>query len=145
VRARRQPAQALVFFTMLLPLFLAVLGLALDGGHLFAARTNLQAVADASARSGAVHLNTARMYIQGTGEVLLNPAEAATAARDYAIYQGISADAVDAVADDQSVHVDVHEDVPTVFVRVVHIDSVTIRASSTAHARYGVDRPVNGD
>jgi uncharacterized membrane protein len=145
VSARRQPAQALVFFTMLLPLFLAVVGLALDGGHLFAARTNLQAVADASARSGAVHLDTARMYIQGTGDVLLNPTEAAAAARDYAVYEGVSADAVDAVADDQSVYVDVHEDVPTVFVRVVHIDSVRIQASSTAHARYGVDRPVKGD
>jgi Flp pilus assembly protein TadG len=140
----RQPAQALVFFTMMLPLFLALLGLALDGGHLFAARTNLQAIADASARSGAVHLDTARIYVQGAGDVLLNPSEAAVAARDYAVYQGVAADAVDAVADDQSVQVKVHENVPTVFVRVVHIDSVTIRASSTAHARYGVDRAVSG-
>jgi hypothetical protein len=44
---QRQPAQALVFLTAMLPLFLAVIGLALDGGHLFAERANLQAIADA--------------------------------------------------------------------------------------------------
>src|SRR5205807_6654493 len=59
---QRQSAQALVFLTAMLPLFLAVIGLALDGGHLFAERANLQAIADASVRAGAVRLDTARMY-----------------------------------------------------------------------------------
>ena len=140
----RQHGQALVFLTAVLPLFLAVIGLALDGGHLFAERADLQAIADASARAGAVRLDTARMYREGTGVVFLSPDDAASAARDYASYHGLTADQIDTNADDQLVTVQLHQDVPTVFVRVVRIDTVTIRASSTASARYGVDRPLNG-
>jgi Flp pilus assembly protein TadG len=144
MKNRRERAQALVFLTVMLPLFLAVIGLALDGGHLFAERADLQAIADASARAGAVRLDTARMYREGTGAVFLSPDEAAAAARDYASYHGLAADAIDAAADDAVVTVQLHTDVPTVFVRVVHIESITIHASSTASARYGVDRPLNG-
>jgi len=129
---------------MLLPLFLAVIGLALDGGHIFAERADLQAIADASARAGAERLDTARMYREGTGTVVLSPDQATAAARDYAAYQGLAPDAIDAAADDQVVTVQLHQDVPTMFVRVVHIDTITIRASSTAYARYGVDRPLDG-
>ena len=141
---QRQQAQALVFLTAMLPLFLAVVGLALDGGHLFTERANLQAVADASVRAGAVRLDTARMYREGTGVVVLSPREAAAAARDYAAYHGLAPETIEAAADDQLVSIRVHQDVPTVFVRVVGIDTVTIRASSAAHARYGVERPLNG-
>ena len=140
----RARSQALVFLAAVLPLFLAVIGLALDGGHLFAERANLQAVADASARAGAVRLDTQRMYREGTGAVFLSPDDAAAAARDYATYHGLATEAIGAVADDQVVAVQLHEDVPTVFVRVVRIDTITIRASSTASGRYGVDRPLNG-
>ena len=143
--AQRQQAQALVFLTAMLPLFLAVIGLALDGGHLFAERANLQAIADASARAGAVRLDTARMYREGTGVIVLSPEDAAAAARDYAAYHGLAPEAIDAVADDQVVRIDMHRDVPTVFVRIVRIDAVTIRASSMARARYGIDHPLNGD
>src|SRR5262245_51763538 len=142
--AQRQQAQALVFLTAMLPLFLAVIGLALDGGQLFAERADLQAIADASARAGAVRLDTARMYREGTGDVFLSPDDAAAAARDYASYHGLTADQINTNADDQFVTVQLRQDVPTVFVRVVRIDTVTIRASSTAGARYGVDRPLSG-
>jgi Flp pilus assembly protein TadG len=144
MRRGRERAQALVYLTAMLPLFLAVIGLALDGGHLFAERANLQAVADASARAGAVRLDTARMYREATGAVFLNPDEAAAAARDYASYHGLSPDSIQASADDQVVTVQLHSDVPTVFVKVVRIDTVTIRAAAMASTRYGVDRPLNG-
>jgi Flp pilus assembly protein TadG len=144
MKRRRERAQTLVFLAVMLPLFLAVIGLALDGGHLFAERANLQAIADASARAGAVRLDSARMYSEGTGAVFLSPDQATAAARDYASYHGLAADAIDAAADDQVVSIQLHTDVPTVFMKVVHIDSVTIRATSTASARYGVDRPLNG-
>ena len=144
MRRHRARGQALVFLTTMLPLFLGVIGLALDGGHMFAERVNLQAIADASARAGAVRLDTARMYGDGTGAVFLNPADAAAAARDYASYHGLASDAIETAADDQAVSVQLHSDVATVFVKVVHIDTVTIRASSRASARYGVDVPLNG-
>jgi Flp pilus assembly protein TadG len=144
MRWRRERAQALVFLTVMLPLFLAVIGLALDGGHMFSERANLQAIADASARAGAMRLDTPRMYRDGTGAVFLSPDEAVAAARDYATYHGLPKDGIEAAADDQVVTVQLHEGVATVFVKVVHIDSVVIRASSSASARYGVDRPLNG-
>src|SRR5262252_536581 len=112
MRRRRERAQALVFLTVMLPLFLAIIGLALDGGHLFAERANLQAIADASARAGAVRLDTARMYREGTGVVVLSPDLATAAARDYAAYHGLAPEAIDAAADDQVVSIAVHQDVP---------------------------------
>src|SRR5262244_3171517 len=92
---RRMRAQATVFLVAMMPLFLAVIGLALDGGQMFAQRTELQAIADTSARAGAVQLDTGRMYREGTGVVFLSPADAEAAARDYAAYHGVQADAVD--------------------------------------------------
>jgi len=141
---RRPRAQATIFLVAAMPLFLAVVGLALDGGHMFAQRTELQAIADASARAGAVQLDTGRMYREGTGLVFLSPADAEAAARDYAIYHGLPSEAVDTEADDSTVSVHVHRNVPTVFVRVVRINSLTIEAAATARARYGIDRPLNG-
>ena len=144
LRAGRTRAQAMVFMTMMLPLFLAVVGLALDGGYLFAERATLQAIADASARAGAVHVDTARMYREGTGIVVLNPGDAIAAAQAYAQYQGLAPEDVQAQADDQVVSVQVSRTVPTVFVRIVNIDSLEIHAAATAHARYGIAEPLNG-
>src|SRR5205814_676864 len=73
----RARAQALVFLTAMLPLFLGVIGLALNGGHLFDERANLQAIADASARAGAVQLDTARMYASGAGASAPQPSHGA--------------------------------------------------------------------
>ena len=144
LRAGRTRAQAMVFMTMMLPLFLAVVGLALDGGYLFAERATLQAIADASARAGAVHVDTARMYREGTGIVVLNPGDAIAAAQAYAQYQGLAPEDVQAQADDQVVSVQVSRTVPTVFMRIVNIDSLEIHAAATAHARYGIAEPLNG-
>ena len=84
------------------------------------------------------------MYQEGTGEVVLYPEDAAAAARAYAAYHGLSPEAINAAADDATVSVQLQHDVPTVFIRVVRIDTITIRAFSAAHARYGVDSPLNG-
>jgi uncharacterized membrane protein len=140
----RSRAQATVYLVGTMPLFLAVVGLALDGGHMFAQRTELQAIADAAARAGAVQLDTGRMYREGTGLVVLSPADAEAAARDYAAYHGLPADALDVQAYESTVSVRVWRSVPTVFVRIVRINTLTIRAASTAHARYGIDQPLNG-
>jgi uncharacterized membrane protein len=140
----RRRAQATVFLVATMPLFLAVVGLALDGGHMFVQRTELQAIADASARAGAVQLDTARMYREGLGLVVLSPADAEAAVRDYAAYHGLPADALDVQADESTVSVRAWRNVPTVFVRIVRVNTLTIRAASTAHARYGIDRPLGG-
>jgi len=141
---RRERAQVLVFLTAMLPLFLAVIGLALDGGHVFAERAYLQAIADASARAGAIRVDTTRMYQEGTGAVLLDAREASRAALAYAEYHGIRPDAIAVSADEHRVRVELQHGVPTVFVRIVHVDTVVVRASATAGVRYGVDQALSG-
>ena len=75
MRRHRARAQALVFLTAMLPLFLGVIGLALDGGHLFAERANLQAIADARAgRMGSFYRalsRTNRLIVRGPAEAQL--------------------------------------------------------------------------
>ena len=41
-----------VFVAVAMTLFVSLVGLALDAGHLYAVHTDLQAVADAAARAG---------------------------------------------------------------------------------------------
>ena len=45
--------QAIVWTAVMLPLFLAIVGLAADGGLVFSARRELQNIADSAARAGA--------------------------------------------------------------------------------------------
>ena len=54
---RRSRGQATISLVITLPLFLAVGGLALDAGHVFAQRAHLQAIADAAARAGAIQVD----------------------------------------------------------------------------------------
>jgi Flp pilus assembly protein TadG len=123
---------------MTLPLFLAVAGLALDAGHVFARRAHLQAIADAAARAGAIQVDEAGLYSRGDGVVRLEPTAAREAAMYYAMYNGTLAE--DVQADEASVYVRVTQDVPTVFLRVVRVNSIQIRAEATARPRYGIDR-----
>jgi Flp pilus assembly protein TadG len=51
--AKKSPGQVMVFFAIMLPVFFAVGGLAVDGGHLMVARNVYQNAADAGAFAGA--------------------------------------------------------------------------------------------
>jgi Flp pilus assembly protein TadG len=135
---RRSRGQATIFLVMTLPLFLAVGGLALDAGHVYAQRTHLQSIADAAARAGAIQVDEAGLYSRGDGVVRLQPTAAREAAMYYAMYNGTLAE--DVQADEASVYVRMTQDVPTVFLRVVRVNSIQIRAEATARPRYGIDR-----
>jgi len=135
---RRSRGQATIFLVLTLPLFLAVGGLALDAGHVFAQRTHLQSIADAAARAGAIQVDEAGLYSRGDGVVRLQPTAAREAAMYYAMYNGTLAE--DVQADEASVYVRMSQNVPTVFLRVVRVNSIQIRAEATARPRYGIDR-----
>ena len=135
---QRSRAQATVFLVITLPLFLAVGGLALDAGHVFAQRTHLQSIADAAARAGAIQVDEAGLYSRGDGVVRLEPTAAREAAMYYAMYNGTLAE--DVQADEAAVYVRMSQDVPTVFLRVVRVNSIQIRAEATARPRYGIDQ-----
>src|SRR5215470_3459035 len=68
-----QPAQALVWLTVAIPLFITVAGLAIDGGVLLNARRQLQSATDGAARAAATRLDTPRLRASGGADIQLDP------------------------------------------------------------------------
>jgi Flp pilus assembly protein TadG len=130
-----------VFFALMLPVFLAVVGLALDGGRILEKHADLEAIADASARAGAAAMDTSAssaLRSDPSSPPTLDPGAAEDAAWAYAEYEGAVPLAV--TADTSQVTVRVGERVPTVFLRVAHLDSLWIEARGIAHPQPGVSQ-----
>ena len=127
--------QALLWVAIMLPLFLAIIGLALDGGALFAARRQAQNAADAAARAGAQEIDIARY--RATGEMTLDRPMARYVARQYAEGRGESGATVD-IAGTQVI-VTVRRDVPLSFLKLVGLSRVSIAATAIAQPFYGID------
>ena len=128
-----------------LPVLVAISGLALDGGVVFAARRELQNVADAAARAGAAEVDAAAFQRSGGVVVLDGPRALAVASAYVADYnalhradQQVAVDDVTLAGRDR-VLVVVHRDARTAFLRIVKIPSVSIRAEATATVRAGGD------
>jgi Flp pilus assembly protein TadG len=141
---RRTAAQALIWFTLALPMFVSIAGLAIDGGVLLASRRQLQSVADGAARAGATRLDLGRLRASGGAEVQLDRTLAADAARTY-LDQRLAAELVWPATphtfvevDARRVHVLIQGALPTAFLRVVHINSVPVEASAVADVQYGI-------
>ena len=79
----RSAAQALVWLTLALPMFVSIAGLAIDGGVLLASRRQLQSVADGAARAGATRLDLDRLRGSGGADVQLDQGLALEAASTY--------------------------------------------------------------
>jgi Flp pilus assembly protein TadG len=128
-----------LFILATLPLYLAIVGLALDGGRAFVARSDLQSVADSAARAGATQLDTSLgspLRADTEAQPRLLPAAARSAAQSYAIRHGIRPTAV--AADEQRVVVDVAEDVQTVFLPIIRVDRIPVAARGVARPRAGL-------
>jgi Flp pilus assembly protein TadG len=141
---RLQRAQVTVFFALMLPVFLAVVGLALDGGRILEKHADLEAIADASARAGAAAMDTSAsgaLRSDPSSPSTLDPGAAEEAARAYAEYEGAVPLAV--TANTSQVMVRVGERVPTVFLRVAHLDSLWIESRGIAHPQPGVGQAGN--
>lgn len=134
-----QAGQAIVWTAIMLPLFLSVVGLAIDAGILFSARRELQNVADSAARAGAMQVDV-RAYRESSGaNVVLDQAAARDAAAEYVAQQGKGM-AATVAAEPQRVMVSVSRDVPTSFLRLVGITTVRVSATAPAEVRYGIER-----
>lgn len=134
-----QAGQAMVWAAVMLPLFLSVVGLAIDAGIVFSARRELQNVADSAARAGAMQVDV-RAYRESSGaNIVLDQAAARDAAAEYAARQGKGM-AATVAAETQRVVVSVSRDVPTSFLRLVGITSVRVSATAPAEVRYGIER-----
>jgi Flp pilus assembly protein TadG len=127
--------QALVWVEVFMPIFLAVIGLALDVGVVFDREQGLLRLARSAARMGAEQIDVAA-YRVGNGEPVLDPAAARAAALTYIDGQatGVSANVT---ADRQSVVVRVSQDVPLDFLRIVHLDTAPIAATGVARIATG--------
>jgi uncharacterized membrane protein len=125
--------QVLTWIAVFLPALLVVLGLVVDGGLAFAARRDLQGLADAAAHAGAMQIDTTTYA--ATGQVQLSPDHARTAAEEYlSMHAGITSTIV---VGPTWVRVTVGKSWPTVFLRLFGVRSVTMSATATAHARVG--------
>ena len=131
--------QAIVWTAVMLPLFLSVVGLAIDAGLVFNARRELQNVADAAARAGAMQVDE-RVYRASAGAtVVLDQAAAGRVASEYLTGQGSNLSARIA-AEPQRVTVEVERQVPTSFLRLAGINNIRIGASAPAEVRHGIER-----
>jgi uncharacterized membrane protein len=134
---RRQRATALAWTAVMMPFFLSIVGLTIDSGVMFKERRDLQSVADGAARAGAMQIDQTAYRASSGSTVTLDPSAARAAAETYLTGQPADLRAkVDANA--QQVVVQVQRNVPTAFLRIVHIDSANIGASSVALPRHGV-------
>lgn len=145
VSGRRSPAQALLWLTLAIPLFVSVAGLAIDGGLLLDSRRDLQSIADGAARAGATRLDTDRLRASGGADVELEPGLARQAARQYMDQSLLhTVHAWDAQPESEievgarRVHVLMHATIQTAFLRIVFIDSVPVEASAFADVQFGI-------
>lgn len=135
----KQLGQVILWVAVMLPLFLSVIGLAVDGGLVFSARRELQNVADSAARAGAMQIDQ-QAYRDSSGQaVVLDVVAARQVAAEYVSSQGAGLATV-VRAESGHVVVQVGRDVPTSFLRLAGIDRVRVTTTASAEERYGVER-----
>ena len=117
---------------------LAVAALVVDGGVLFAARRDLQALTDGAARAGAMAVDVQRL--RDTELVRLDPEEAEKAVRQYLDAAGFNGTST-IRADILSVTVHLSETRPTVMMGLLGVRSVRVEADAVARPRTGINRP----
>lgn len=117
---------------------LAIMALVIDGGVLFAARRDLQGLADGAARSGAMSVDIDEL--RRSGQVRLDPSLAEQAMRDYLRAAGFDG-VVSVQADTLSAAIDLAEERETVMMGLVGIRSVRAEAHAVARPRAGIEAP----
>ena len=136
--ARLERGYAMVWTAAMLPFLLIVVGLTVDGGVMFDGQRDLQNIADAAARAGAMQIDQ-NVYRQTNGASVVLDQNAArdTAAQSVAGEGGVQGTIT---ADSQRVTVKVERDVPTSFMQVAGIKTVHLTAIAPAEVRYGIER-----
>jgi Flp pilus assembly protein TadG len=117
---------------------LAVAALVVDGGVLFAARRDLQGLADGAARAGAMAIDEG--VLRETGAVRLSPTAARDSAARYLEAAGFEGD-VRIDADMLVVTVDLEETRPTLMMGLLGVRTVTVTAHAVARPRVGIQEP----
>jgi Flp pilus assembly protein TadG len=137
-RARGESGVVAPLTAVMLLGLLAVMALVVDGGVLFAARRDLQGLADGAARAGAMALDIGAL--RQTGQVRLDPDQATRVARRYlsaAGFRGVPTVRADTLV----VTVRLSEIRSTVMMGALGIRSIRVEAQAVARPRTGIDRP----
>ncbi|HLG72493.1 MAG TPA: Tad domain-containing protein [Chloroflexota bacterium] len=137
------PGQAVVWAAVMMPMFLAVVGLAIDGGVAMKAQRQLQSVADGAARAGAMQIDQKAYRASSGGALQLDPAKAKQAAAQYVSAQAPDVSG-DVTADPQQVVVSLKQQIPTTFIQIVGIDHMEVDAVAPARIRFGIQQEVGG-
>ena len=139
--SRRHRAQAIGWFVVMLPLFLSVIGLAIDGETVLRAHRRAQGAADGAARTGATHIQIGRSRAEPGAPDVLDPSAARNSADSYIaqVYPDLE---VSAAADEQHVVVIVTQRVAPTFLQLAHVSTVQIQARAEASPRGGIGGPV---
>jgi uncharacterized membrane protein len=122
----------------MLPFFLSIAGLAIDGGVMFKARRDLQSLADSAARAAAMQVDQQIYRASSGGAVVIDTSAARAVASDYIASAQTAGLNADVAADQDAVQVRLSEDVSTAFMRIVHIDKVHVTAAALAFPRHGI-------
>lgn len=134
---RGESGQVLPMVTVMTLGFLAMVGLVLDAGVMFAARRDLQATADAASRAGAAVIDEDAYRASGGRTAVLDPAGAEVAARQRLE----DVDVVALKASPEVVVVRVARTQPLLLLSLIGVGPVRVEADSTARPRTGILAP----
>src|SRR5438874_1114107 len=129
--------QAIVWTAVMLPFFLAIIGLAIDGGVVYDNQHALQSVADGAARTGAAQIDQNAYRASAGQSVVLDQGTAQQAAVGYVSSQGSNLSGA-VSTDPVHVVVTVRRSVSTSFLRIVGINTVQISATASAEVQHGI-------
>ena len=135
----RQRGQAVIWVTVFMPFFLAIVGLAIDGGVVLDQEQGLQRLAITAARVGAEQVDRQAYYASQGATLTL---DAPAAERAALAYLGAEAPGIDAqvAASGRLVRVRVERTVPLAFLRIIRLDSVSLSATGVAQLQGGIAR-----
>jgi uncharacterized membrane protein len=134
-RGQVAPLVAVMLFGLVV-----LVGLVIDAGLLFASRRDLQGTADGAARAGAMALDESDLRRAGTAEIELDAGRARAEMESYLASVGFSGTfQIEPSADSVEVILELRR--RTLLMSLVGVEDVTVRASSSARPRYGIDAP----
>ena len=131
--------QALFQTALFLPLLLVVLGLVVDGGLLLTSYRRTQIAADTAAHA-ASHQISIEVFVESNQVVLGAPAF--DKALEYGTtnsYGHLALNTVSILNQGRLVRVTGHASLPTVFMRLVGISSITVPVVGEAYPAYGIE------
>lgn len=134
---RDESGQVLPMVTVMALGLLAMVGLVVDAGMMFAAKRDLQATADSATRAGAAVIDEDVYRSSGGRRVVLDEA----AAEQAAMRRIEGTQLVELIASDETVFVRVSRTQPLLLLGLVGVGPLHVEAHSTARPRTGILAP----